>query len=193
MQLLPELTNPDELLSYLGPPDLPNNSNDDLLALFENNWVDCTFTPDSSTPGLAWVTLVLSAQVVCVMASLFVFCLSRVSCCPLKSVQCSVVVIKERCSWLVSVRTRSTGLCRPAACSRAQVSVWTGSDERRAPRWLLHLSVSGGTVGAPWTFHTCCLMTTDQCVLLGFHAADTKDHILVKQEEKKTLVFKEFY
>uniref|UniRef100_A0A8C2IRR3 Zinc finger, MIZ-type containing 2 n=1 Tax=Cyprinus carpio TaxID=7962 RepID=A0A8C2IRR3_CYPCA len=36
-QLLPELTNPDELLSYLGPPDLPNNSNDDLLALFESN------------------------------------------------------------------------------------------------------------------------------------------------------------
>ncbi|MEQ2158688.1 hypothetical protein GOODEAATRI_015026 [Goodea atripinnis] len=34
--LLPELTNPDELLSYLGPPDLPNN-NDDLLSLFENN------------------------------------------------------------------------------------------------------------------------------------------------------------
>uniref|UniRef100_A0A8C7R813 SP-RING-type domain-containing protein n=1 Tax=Oncorhynchus mykiss TaxID=8022 RepID=A0A8C7R813_ONCMY len=37
LQLLPELTNPDELLSYLGPPDLPNNSNDDLLSLFENN------------------------------------------------------------------------------------------------------------------------------------------------------------
>lgn len=36
VQLLPELTNPDELLSYLGPPDLPNN-NDDLLSLFENN------------------------------------------------------------------------------------------------------------------------------------------------------------
>ena len=36
-QLLPELTNPDELLSYLGPPDLPTNSNDDLLSLFENN------------------------------------------------------------------------------------------------------------------------------------------------------------
>uniref|UniRef100_A0A3B4Y2U5 Zinc finger MIZ-type containing 2 n=1 Tax=Seriola lalandi dorsalis TaxID=1841481 RepID=A0A3B4Y2U5_SERLL len=35
--LLPELTNPDELLSYLGPPDLPNNSSDDLLSLFENN------------------------------------------------------------------------------------------------------------------------------------------------------------
>ncbi|XP_032059989.1 zinc finger MIZ domain-containing protein 2 isoform X1 [Aythya fuligula] len=35
--LLPELTNPDELLSYLGPPDLPSSSNDDLLALFENN------------------------------------------------------------------------------------------------------------------------------------------------------------
>ena len=37
LQLLPELTNPDELLSYLGPPDLPNNNNDDLLSLFENN------------------------------------------------------------------------------------------------------------------------------------------------------------
>lgn len=36
-QLLPELTNPDELLSYLGPPDLPTNSSDDLLSLFENN------------------------------------------------------------------------------------------------------------------------------------------------------------
>uniref|UniRef100_A0A667GB67 Zinc finger MIZ-type containing 2 n=1 Tax=Lynx canadensis TaxID=61383 RepID=A0A667GB67_LYNCA len=36
-QLLPELTNPEELLSYLGPPDLPTNSNDDLLSLFENN------------------------------------------------------------------------------------------------------------------------------------------------------------
>lgn len=36
-QLLPELTNPDELLSYLGPPDLPASSNDDLLSLFENN------------------------------------------------------------------------------------------------------------------------------------------------------------
>ncbi|XP_075885825.1 zinc finger MIZ domain-containing protein 2-like isoform X2 [Nelusetta ayraudi] len=37
LDLLPELTNPDELLSYLGPPDLPNNSGDDLLSLFENN------------------------------------------------------------------------------------------------------------------------------------------------------------
>ena len=36
-QLLPDLTNPDELLSYLDPPDLPSNSNDDLLSLFENN------------------------------------------------------------------------------------------------------------------------------------------------------------
>ncbi|XP_017281257.1 zinc finger MIZ domain-containing protein 2 [Kryptolebias marmoratus] len=36
LDLFPELTNPDELLSYLGPPDLPNN-NDDLLSLFENN------------------------------------------------------------------------------------------------------------------------------------------------------------
>lgn len=38
LDLLPELTNPDELLSYLDPPDLPSNSNDDLLSLFENNW-----------------------------------------------------------------------------------------------------------------------------------------------------------
>uniref|UniRef100_A0A2K5KF02 SP-RING-type domain-containing protein n=1 Tax=Colobus angolensis palliatus TaxID=336983 RepID=A0A2K5KF02_COLAP len=37
LDLLPELTNPDELLSYLGPPDLPTNNNDDLLSLFENN------------------------------------------------------------------------------------------------------------------------------------------------------------
>ncbi|XP_028633171.1 zinc finger MIZ domain-containing protein 2 isoform X2 [Grammomys surdaster] len=37
LDLLPELTNPDELLSYLGPPDLPTNSSDDLLSLFENN------------------------------------------------------------------------------------------------------------------------------------------------------------
>uniref|UniRef100_A0A8B9RKY4 Zinc finger, MIZ-type containing 1a n=1 Tax=Astyanax mexicanus TaxID=7994 RepID=A0A8B9RKY4_ASTMX len=33
----PKLANPDELLSYLDPPDLPSNSNDDLLSLFENN------------------------------------------------------------------------------------------------------------------------------------------------------------
>ncbi|XP_058152658.1 zinc finger MIZ domain-containing protein 2 isoform X2 [Dasypus novemcinctus] len=37
LDLLPELTNPDELLSYLGPPDLPTSSSDDLLSLFENN------------------------------------------------------------------------------------------------------------------------------------------------------------
>ncbi|XP_039645025.1 zinc finger MIZ domain-containing protein 1-like [Perca fluviatilis] len=37
IDLLPELANPDELLSYLDPPDLPSNSNDDLLSLFENN------------------------------------------------------------------------------------------------------------------------------------------------------------
>lgn len=37
LDLLPELTNPDELLSYLGPSDLPTNSNEDLLSLFENN------------------------------------------------------------------------------------------------------------------------------------------------------------
>ncbi|KAF3853697.1 hypothetical protein F7725_014385 [Dissostichus mawsoni] len=36
-RLLPELANPEELLSYLDPPDLPSNSNDDLLSLFENN------------------------------------------------------------------------------------------------------------------------------------------------------------
>ncbi|XP_028325202.1 zinc finger MIZ domain-containing protein 1a isoform X6 [Gouania willdenowi] len=35
--LLPDLANPEELLSYLDPPDLPTNSNDDLLSLFENN------------------------------------------------------------------------------------------------------------------------------------------------------------
>ncbi|XP_063304617.1 zinc finger MIZ domain-containing protein 2 isoform X1 [Pelobates fuscus] len=37
LDLLPELTNPEELLSYLGPPDLPSSGNDDLLSLFENN------------------------------------------------------------------------------------------------------------------------------------------------------------
>ncbi|XP_052558309.1 zinc finger MIZ domain-containing protein 2 [Tympanuchus pallidicinctus] len=37
LDLLPELTNPEELLSYLGPPDLPSSTNDDLLALFESN------------------------------------------------------------------------------------------------------------------------------------------------------------
>uniref|UniRef100_H3CT96 Zinc finger, MIZ-type containing 1a n=1 Tax=Tetraodon nigroviridis TaxID=99883 RepID=H3CT96_TETNG len=37
LDLLPELANTDELLSYLDPPDLPANSNDDLLSLFENN------------------------------------------------------------------------------------------------------------------------------------------------------------
>ncbi|XP_041117012.1 zinc finger MIZ domain-containing protein 1-like isoform X3 [Polyodon spathula] len=37
LDLLPELANPDELLSYLDPPDLPSNSNEDLLSLFENN------------------------------------------------------------------------------------------------------------------------------------------------------------
>uniref|UniRef100_A0A3B3V1N4 Zinc finger, MIZ-type containing 1a n=1 Tax=Poecilia latipinna TaxID=48699 RepID=A0A3B3V1N4_9TELE len=37
LDLLPELANPEELLSYLDPPDLPSNSNDDLLSLFENN------------------------------------------------------------------------------------------------------------------------------------------------------------
>ncbi|XP_056447906.1 zinc finger MIZ domain-containing protein 2 [Gadus chalcogrammus] len=37
LDLLPDLTNPDELLSYLGPPDHPSNNNDDLLSLFENN------------------------------------------------------------------------------------------------------------------------------------------------------------
>uniref|UniRef100_A0AAQ4QNU9 Zinc finger MIZ-type containing 1 n=1 Tax=Gasterosteus aculeatus aculeatus TaxID=481459 RepID=A0AAQ4QNU9_GASAC len=38
LDLLAELANPDELLSYLDPPDLPGNSNDGLLSLFENNW-----------------------------------------------------------------------------------------------------------------------------------------------------------
>ncbi|XP_076154224.1 zinc finger MIZ domain-containing protein 1-like isoform X1 [Alosa pseudoharengus] len=37
LDLLPELANPDDLLSYLDPPDLPSNNNDDLLSLFENN------------------------------------------------------------------------------------------------------------------------------------------------------------
>ncbi|XP_061084511.1 zinc finger MIZ domain-containing protein 1-like isoform X2 [Conger conger] len=37
LDLLPDLPNPDELLSYLDPPDLPSSSNDDLLSLFENN------------------------------------------------------------------------------------------------------------------------------------------------------------
>uniref|UniRef100_A0A8C8E1Z4 Zinc finger, MIZ-type containing 1a n=1 Tax=Oryzias sinensis TaxID=183150 RepID=A0A8C8E1Z4_9TELE len=37
LDLLPELANPEELLSYLDPPDLPANSNDDLLSLFESN------------------------------------------------------------------------------------------------------------------------------------------------------------
>ncbi|XP_028325198.1 zinc finger MIZ domain-containing protein 1a isoform X2 [Gouania willdenowi] len=37
LDLLPDLANPEELLSYLDPPDLPTNSNDDLLSLFENN------------------------------------------------------------------------------------------------------------------------------------------------------------
>ncbi|XP_064172777.1 zinc finger MIZ domain-containing protein 1-like isoform X2 [Anguilla rostrata] len=37
LDLIPELANPDELLSYLDPPDLPSSSNDDLLSLFENN------------------------------------------------------------------------------------------------------------------------------------------------------------
>lgn len=37
LDLLPELTNPDDLLSYLDPPDLPSNNNEDILSLFENN------------------------------------------------------------------------------------------------------------------------------------------------------------
>ncbi|XP_016304143.1 zinc finger MIZ domain-containing protein 1-like [Sinocyclocheilus anshuiensis] len=37
LDLLPDLMNPDDLLSYLDPPDLPSSSNDDLLSLFENN------------------------------------------------------------------------------------------------------------------------------------------------------------
>ncbi len=38
LQLLPDLMNPEDLLSYLDPPELPSSSNDDLLSLFENNW-----------------------------------------------------------------------------------------------------------------------------------------------------------
>ncbi|XP_051523836.1 zinc finger MIZ domain-containing protein 1-like isoform X2 [Myxocyprinus asiaticus] len=37
LDLLPDLMNPDDLLSYLDPPDLPSSANDDLLSLFENN------------------------------------------------------------------------------------------------------------------------------------------------------------
>ncbi|XP_059388865.1 zinc finger MIZ domain-containing protein 1-like [Carassius carassius] len=37
LQLLPDLTNTDDLLSYLDPAELPSSSNDDLLSLFENN------------------------------------------------------------------------------------------------------------------------------------------------------------
>lgn len=37
LDLLPDLMNPDDLLSYLDPPDLPSSSNDDLLSLFESN------------------------------------------------------------------------------------------------------------------------------------------------------------
>lgn len=37
LDLLPELSNPDELLPYLGPADLPSSSSDDLLALFESS------------------------------------------------------------------------------------------------------------------------------------------------------------
>lgn len=37
LDLLPELSNPDELLPYLGPAGLPGSSGDDLLALFESS------------------------------------------------------------------------------------------------------------------------------------------------------------
>ncbi|XP_052467972.1 zinc finger MIZ domain-containing protein 1 [Carassius gibelio] len=37
LDLLPELMNPDDLLSFLDPPELPSSSSDDLLSLFENN------------------------------------------------------------------------------------------------------------------------------------------------------------
>ncbi|XP_056097770.1 zinc finger MIZ domain-containing protein 1a [Rhinichthys klamathensis goyatoka] len=37
LDLLPELMNPDDLLSFLDPPELPSSSNDELLSLFENN------------------------------------------------------------------------------------------------------------------------------------------------------------
>uniref|UniRef100_W5LHT1 Zinc finger MIZ-type containing 1 n=1 Tax=Astyanax mexicanus TaxID=7994 RepID=W5LHT1_ASTMX len=37
LQLLPDLTNPDDLLTFLDPPDLPSGSSDELLSLFGNN------------------------------------------------------------------------------------------------------------------------------------------------------------
>ncbi|KAI4872880.1 hypothetical protein NFI96_029148, partial [Prochilodus magdalenae] len=37
LDLLPDLANPDDLLTYLDPPDLPSSSNDELLSLFEDN------------------------------------------------------------------------------------------------------------------------------------------------------------
>ncbi|KAL6475794.1 hypothetical protein MHYP_G00168340 [Metynnis hypsauchen] len=37
LDLLPDLANPDDLLTYLDPPDLPSSSNDELLSLFENS------------------------------------------------------------------------------------------------------------------------------------------------------------
>ncbi|KAJ8248575.1 hypothetical protein GJAV_G00243460 [Gymnothorax javanicus] len=37
VDLLPDLSNPDQLLSYLDPSELPSGTNDDLLSLFENN------------------------------------------------------------------------------------------------------------------------------------------------------------
>ncbi|XP_049320440.1 zinc finger MIZ domain-containing protein 1 isoform X1 [Astyanax mexicanus] len=37
LDLLPDLTNPDDLLTFLDPPDLPSGSSDELLSLFGNN------------------------------------------------------------------------------------------------------------------------------------------------------------
>ncbi|XP_051529548.1 zinc finger MIZ domain-containing protein 1-like [Myxocyprinus asiaticus] len=37
LELLPDLMNPGDLLSYLDPPDLPSCTSDDLLSLFEDN------------------------------------------------------------------------------------------------------------------------------------------------------------
>lgn len=79
VKLLPELTNPDELLSYLGPPDLPNNSSDDLLSLFENNWPPSRshFSPESfpavAPPSLSGVRChLLFVCVICLWVCVWV-------------------------------------------------------------------------------------------------------------------------
>lgn len=69
LDLLPELANPDELLSYLDPPDLPNNSSDDLLSLFENNWGHVQCTLDTHLYGL-WATRANTAWINSKMHSL---------------------------------------------------------------------------------------------------------------------------